>query len=693
MKKTKKLVLKIPHAASKRGSSNVDFGFLEPWLGKSRAQKFARAIQMICEGGKSANHAYNVRKVLQLWKVIAPAGPAYLAGASASEAHEEEILKLRLSFYQAKHDQGRKFSTSNNAWRAFLKLLNMLAALKEVPRLNYIKRFPSVPGVDALQVREGARAKVVEEHFYPSSLSHEMDAFHTGVIVPISLSLTDAEYLEAYEKRLGDALGRIRHAAICEIDCLVSSYNEGAELIASTDYEHIRRIVSSPTKHPLKNTDPENGLHFFREDRGHPNLLGNLLAIVENEMGGIPTSRVRERKDKAGARVQTIASGSHPHWHYISHYGKNRLLPYLGILTSRTMVPFLVLILLEHPRITVSALLRARFPDENSVETLLIPDLDEEEAGVELEKPRARKFKSMRLTSLSKPAVNHLIKLTGKARERLKGSSAPEDREDAKSLWVGIHMIDYRVMRISEKQLTTSFRVDPKFRAQTDLERATRLVTFADTHFQGDAWRETITLKSLRVSAGVYSFVKGGGDIVTAAKTLGHKNTGTTINHYVPRQLQIAIYEHKIRRHQNLLMVLSSMNQAEMLEYSDFDSTESLHSFLSSIAPALDQLRASKNAEEAGSASSAPPDGRLVVHADPYTMAVAMLYKEHVASWPDFALDRPDSRSGVTPRAWSLLVESLEADLPDSMYHLTTLVSNAATYRDKLRSLIRFPGY
>ncbi|MGK9983409.1 hypothetical protein O6217_23955, partial [Salmonella enterica subsp. enterica] len=78
------------------------------------------------------------------------------------------------------------------------------------------------------------------------------------------------------------------------------------------------------------------------------------------------------------------------------------------------------------------------------------------------------------------------------------------------------------------------------------------------------------------MSVGVLEYLQSGGDLVAAARAFGHRNIRTTIAHYIPEALRLAIHERQIRRHQNILITSAVSDSDSLLKMTDFRTLEEL---------------------------------------------------------------------------------------------------------------------
>lgn len=575
------LRIQLQHKATKAGYANMDLAFLIPWLGSALAAGIARSFESYAAAQQSGSSSYSIRSVLRLWA----ASHADVGKWPTTEVEVASTLPaLRERYFRSEFERGVALTSINNSWSRFLGFLKFAAAAGLMPSADFVRIASMLPKAMVMTDPEEARKGNGNQALRPKKMIIDEDAFHRDLIIPVSLTLTDEAYIEEYESRLSNALESIRNAALIEIAEFRAKAEKGKELISRGSYKKAVDIFRDENGRrrsgPNKYFDPANGLHIFNPKGGHPNALQNLLLLITHEMSGIPKTRLKTVWRK-GAYREELVHRDRGHWAFVREFGKNNLLPYLGILNARTLVPYIVLLLLEHPQLTVSALLRARLSGDGSSPALLAPsDSPDSNDRLTLLKPRARAYKSVVLTELSQKLIGEIREWTKPVREAL----IDEGRHmDAQYLWVGIHGSDYRLMRYSEKILASNVRQPVKFRSLGDKKRANRTVSFVDTHPSLEAWRETLTLKSLRVSKGVLVFVETQGDLVATARAFAHKTIQMTLDHYLPKPFQRAIFDRQIRRHQNLLVSLAMLESDQLLQSTDFANHDELHAFFASM--------------------------------------------------------------------------------------------------------------
>jgi hypothetical protein len=291
-----------------------------------------------------------------------------------------------------------------------------------------------------------------------------------------------------------------------------------------------------------------------------------------------------------------------------------------------------------------------------------------------------------------------VILWTHKLRQRLRDQGR---LEDSRSLWLTMSSVDFSIRRVMPRRIRATFRCGDHLRTLGSRPNAVRTTTFVERNrAQLAPWADTATLKGLRVSQGVLEYLRSEGNLRHAATVFGHQRIQTTIDNYIPRQIQELVYERQMRRHQNLLIVTATADRSYLLDVTDFTTTEELHAFLGSLFPdhakwslreLIKEARARLRSEVRSPTSASEPANRALLLNDPGRLAVAFLYSERTRDLTSTALDTRDSETGTTPRMWRDLVEALRLPLPDSWHEIRQLAAKALALADTYRTRLSFP--
>lgn len=690
------------------GYCKVNVSFLDQHLSPDLAKAWQQALQRYANGYDRPTSVYWVLRVLRLWFGLSKRQRDRYQYPPVSPDRASSLIKdLRRAHYEAGAEKHKAFPTINGEWGCFIQFMRRAERAQLFPSLRWDSSAYGPISYQKIRPSRDTARTLNELSLVPKSMDKGLDSYNAELLEPISLSLSDEEYLIDYERRLGVALDSFHQCAVRDFESLKTKYEEGLKLVAGSKYSEIMHLLGTRRDRDGKirvnggYIDPTNGKHFFRESDGHPDLLANLLSVVHHEMGDIPTP-YQSSKGGGGERLM-----GPPHWVYVTYYGKNRLIPYMGLLTADSAITLIVLILLEHPNINVESLMRAEISGRDG-RTIVLNDAGENGGALRLtvNKPRARSQKHAILSPLVHEVVAHVLKWTAPARKQLrKDGRVAESRR----LWIGIELNTYDLTAFTPLGLRRSFRPDSTRWRKSDSAYSTRTSHFLQRHPELKPWAEKATLRSLRVSKGVLRWLRGGGDAVAAASVFGHRQVSTTLTCYVPKALQAVMYERHVRRHQNLLIAAASATRPYLLQATDFGSTSELHHFLASL---LKQSGHENHSEEdtllgrvrsileppatpTQNNNSAESIGRqrVLIYNDPERLAVAFLYREFLLNAPTRILDTPDVATRTTPRMWLDIASALQGELPDAMHELRELVGNAQCEADRLRGRIHFPAY
>jgi hypothetical protein len=700
-------VVCVKNKHARTGVTKVKVEFLGEVLLPHLASLWQQEIQRYANCYSQPSEVYWLIHVLQLWFSLSVRQKSRFPPPPVPSSIASSLIKnLRRVHFETGAKKRKAFSTINGEWSCFIKFMMRASRTRLFPSLRWnSSAYGPLPAAKVRPSRDTART-LNDLTLVPKSMDREEDSYNSELLEPISLSLADDEYLLEYERRLATAIETFQDCARRDFEELKEKFEHGRQLVAESKYHEIMRQLNERRDRRGRirvaggYIDSAHGKHLFRESDGHPKLLQNLLAVVHYEMDGVPIS-YQTSKGGGGERIQ-----GPPYWVYVNYYGKNRLIPYLGLLTADSAIALIVLILLEHPNINVESLMLAQIAGRDG-RTIILNEAGENGEAIRftVDKPRALSQKHAILSPLAQDVIAHVLKSTAPVRKKLRAEGRTAE---ARFLWVGVKLNNFELAAFLPTALRRAFRPDAKPWRKSDWRFATRTSHFLHRHFKLRPWAEHATLRSLRVSKGVLRWLRSGGDPVASAMEFGHK-VPTTITCYIPKPLQAVMYERQVRRHQNLLIAAACANRPYLLRATDFSTTGELHRFLRSlfakddvamesrgnvllerIRNILDPSPAKPRNEQSNPATKRR---RVVINNDPTRLAIVFLYREVMLSAPTKVLDTPDVTTRTTPRMWLDLASALQVPLPDALHELRELVRTARDEADRLRGSIRFPAY
>lgn len=680
-KKKSGLELKVRNDCRKSGYTVVRFDFLSDWLGED-AVPFLKGISRFSRRYSSAAPTYAIRRVLQHWASIHKKRRWKNPKDTDLEEFKDQLSAIRESFYADETAKGLALTTTTNKWSSFVMLIETLSVASVIPRV-VIGAYVQAPSSSDIITKRHSVADGAVVISVPQSFRPDKNSYNDDLLESISISASDDKYLDEYIARINRALNTIKSCALDDFNLLKEKHAEGKALIEKTGCGYLKEIEENPRL--MRYMDFSIKHHYFSVDGGHPNLLGNLLSVVHYEMKGIPKPH---RKFEANSRRAISNSGNY-HWEYVARYGKNKLIPYLGVMNSEAAAICMLLIMLEHPKFNSTSLYRARVEDADGF-SVLLSSADGDKLRLTVKKPRVQEEKSEILSDLAKDVLTKVMEWTAPIREELRKQGRAEE---ASFLWVGISSLNYDLKAFSEKALVGALYTNPIWRSRGKEEFSTRVYSFVERHPALKPWRDKINFKAIRVNVGVATYLNTNGDLVATAKAFGHKSIQTTINNYIPLALQHAVYERQIRRHQNFLITSALNEESEMLKVSDFRTVEQLHEFLKSTNNYLFESELANQVNLASEPSTIDKSSlsRLVIANDPEALAIAMLYRDALDKATASFINRRDSLTGVAPKFWMEFIDAVMAPLPISMSDLSNLVKKALLKKAIMSTVIVLP--
>lgn len=677
---TDPFLLPVKNISRKSGVSVVDLRFLRDWLGPS-SDRFLEAIRRNGRRYIAAQTTYSSRRVLKKWAEVCVAKKWTLPSIEMQEEElRQQLSRLRETFFSDEVKAGNALTTAGNHWDQFTRLLDDLAATKALPPIaRSDSRIASPSAKLLLADRTAAASSAVSVSTAPRNLNVAQDSFNDDLLEPISILASDDEYLEEYQKRLEHSIDTIRACALRDFEELERKHQEGKELISQFDPSLLKKFKGSRR---LRFIDQATGKSLVKAADGHPDVLKTLLGMVVHDMGGIPHPHFYY----CSKTEKRYVGDGWPYWYAIQRYNKNKLLPYLGIMSSEAAGICMLLIMLEHPKFNATSMYRARITREKSGQSCITTSGLTKEGSLRfaVAKPRAEEDKSEELSELAKRVLARVVEWTQPVRDALRKAGSDDE---AAMLWVGMSGRSYRLIHFSEKAIFGAVSGNTQWRKYGKTANSNRATAFLNRHPELAPWADKVTFKSIRVNLGVLVYIQSNGDLVAAARAFGHNNVATTIGNYIPNALRFAIYERQIRRHQNRLLAGAVELEQDRLKVMDFRTIEELHRFLASLRDSHD----SDAPEPSRERQSNPAGSRLVICDDPDAFAIAMIYRDKLKAATARFLDRPDSVTGLKPRFWCEFVDAVVKPLPLAMSPIAALVRKASERKASLEATVALP--
>ncbi|AIY65748.1 hypothetical protein [Pseudoalteromonas piratica] len=585
--------------------------------------------------------------------------------------------------------------TRNNYWMAFRRYIEF--AMQE----KVIAKGLIPPGNKKLNNRNVTRKNQLIEKL------NSDEPIDNKTIINISLSRTDDEYLDELEQEFRAVKNAFLNAALREINEIKEQYLKGERLANEVSWSNLstKLINADLNGKPFHDTDTNCKLHLFRPT--HPKFIQNSLCYILNKHDGLFLGYENCGLDLSpDLALQYLATNA--------NVIKNTEWDgYLGRVTSRTLVPFFVYLLVKFPNYRMYSLLNAEIESEpESSTTLTSVGEDNDVLRFTIDKARAHEEKSGYLDKESQEILNLLIDLTTPFRNKLKHDNNPK----YKKLWLVVNGGDsFGVPRpMNHKSLRRTFGLNARHIKSGKLARNDLAVannSFLASHSALKNYIDTATINKLPPIEGILTWFDSLGDSAKAATVLGNTKK-VTMDSYIPKPIQYLMNVRIIRRFQNLIICAATAGKDYMLEAVDFSTTKELHAFLADML--LGEPEGAKDAQHTLTIKQIL-NQKLNIHGNNAeqleksldlcgktkqvkvsisidSLAALFLYEEHIFA-NDISLS--PSQDTTCPTFWRDLAKTLHRLLPEhpSNRELSYIYHQSLIRTDELRDKVTFPKF
>lgn len=511
---------------------------------------------------------------------------------------------------------------------------------------------PRMKEVDQIEKNSSFNISIVGEK-EPYKVTHK-DSLD-GLIVPVSLSRTDVEYLDELYYDIERKRNKLH-------DCLTSYWKHirahfllGRELMKEIDIESIKKRIKNEDFYDFV-PNPQKNLHAIKKhfaNLANKKSLGTLLFCFRHKFGYAkfgssgscvpPHSTIFNSQD---LYVNLMPKGYLEVEDFSLIRNFNRM---LGCLDLRDISFITALLMMENPKFTVHALFDSKVEDKSGKQILSVGEHD---ISFTVNKQRAKSLKKESLSNLSLEIISTLMDMR---KDNL--NNIPKE-------------ISKRLFIIRSAQLGLI--------APTP-QTATRFISGADHNNVEQAWlgsyfpslekagikRDTINHKKIRATEGVLEFFRTG-SVKAVARKLGN-SPRVALQHYLPKPLIAAYNTRQVRRFQNLIIVAACANEDYLLEAVDFNNLSELHNFIHDMLeldvngtnPLLNCLR-----ENMGSEQSLR-EGDLIANISEKSLSYLYAYNM-VAEQCNISADslaQKDIKTGLSPISFISLSKYLKVIL------------------------------
>ena len=332
----------------------------------------------------------------------------------------------------------------------------------------------------------------------------------------------------------------------------------------------------------------------------------------------------------------------------------------LGNLSSLDIAACSALLTMQNPMFTPHALLYAKINDKHGKPYL---ELDNSGQSFRIEKARAKAMKESSLDDLSIDIIKTILEMTSAIRKHFLAQNSLFSDYVFIQHENGIHDVP-RQNHIMKKLTGSAKRQD----------KGLAIYDYFPELIKAGLSNGTISYTKIRSTEGVLEWFRTG-SIRAVTRKLGNTQQ-VVMTHYLPKQLLASWNTRIIRRFQNMWLTVAAANEDFLLEITDFNTLDELHSFLADMlsqhAPTSSLLaeelhkRFSSRLDKSGSKNKASINSRLAIPISKNTLAALYLYHDAAlqSGVHPSVLAKPDKITGLIPSQFISLAELLRSQLP-----------------------------
>lgn len=569
------------------------------------------------------------------------------------------VLVLRLfTFNLTDTNQQGGARARARRWSTYLNTLLTNLKDAEIIPLDVV-----IPSADAKKVRSLAKdlpilGQIGKRIVDPAEPTQKL-------LVDISFGMTDADYLEAVERKCRLLVGVIKDVSLKHWTEFIDDAERGRQMAAQVTDDDIDLAIAEQRYGEPISIPGKNGQHFTKyTSPSHPNGVHWALAIVRHalrtssEIHCVTSAALRRSPffNKSifkgtgtdGAKISycalnSLTSMASTPWEYLTSAA--RFYRFSGLLSPLDMAAACLLLTIEHPQFTAESLQNAKLLNVRGKPRLVLTD-NNGHSIFYVDKPRAGKLKSATLSELAQKVLSDVVRCTAPVRDLLKRAGDKTWRY----LFLGIAWRGYAPGVLSA--------LDARANVLNADQNGLSLTKLYPALEQNGLGSGCFDYRRLRNTMGIIRWFETG-SILEMSRKLGNTRK-VALNNYLPPTLLHAWNTRIIRRFQNTLIVLAAHDEPYMLDVTDFSNLADLQHFIAQLIldyPAKTSPLGNEVQRRLGAipfTPSAPPvslPGFLNIRLTPKSLAHLYAFRDlALKTLSDEQQDKVDTLSGLSPR-------------------------------------------
>lgn len=487
------------------------------------------------------------------------------------------------------------------------------------------------------------------------------------LLVSINFGITDADYLDAVEKKCRHLVLVIRDTCLAHWDGLVRDGETGRQQAKQVTDAEIDEAIATG-RYGVPRPKGGNQTHYASPTlpQGHAWALAFVRRTLADatDIGCVSLDILRaspffqkrllctNRANESYTALDALTAMTQEAWQALPIPA--RFYRFAGLLSNLDAAAACCLLSIEHPEFTSESLKDAKLLNVRGKPYLLLTD-DNDYSIISIDKPRAGQRKSVVLTSVSQELVMDILRWTAPVREVLRRAGDKTWRY----LFVGVTRRNGMNGFLGIVEGTSCYL--------TGGSSSIGLTTLYPELLQNGLSKGSFDYRRLRNTLGVIRWFETG-SILEMSRRLGNTRK-VALEYYLPPALLQAWNTRIIRRFQNTLIVLAAHDEPYLLDVADFSNMGDLQHFIAQLivdypartSPLADEVQRRLGSEQQREAASlALTPGLLNVRLSPRSLGLLYSYSDLALRMlaPD-ELDKVDVLSGLSPRQFTAMATLL----------------------------------
>lgn len=541
----------------------------------------ADLMVLYCEGKRSASYATWVNRI----KITLYAAIEYLCiDCLPTNAQGWRELIKQAYVHTLTSQEKKALSTRVNEWNKnlrpfleFLKERDVIPPHVIIPKMKKIGEVTKNSNFKSTLIGEKQAAEV------------KVDNTINNVLVPVSLSRNDVEYLDEFQfdlKRARDALH----------DCLMKYWKA-----IKTHYDFGQSLLADfPKEHPLLLERYKNGdrydYFYDRNDLGKggkpkpprrrnianpTSLFGSMLFmyVVGSEFNGIfkvhelPKMKLPSSMNSGSMKSDDFVCLPKLDFESTENIDLSHRFDWcFGYLRNADIGCLIALLMMLNPKFTYISLLQAKVKYTDGKPLLELDDLG---VSFSITKARASDMKKEHLDDVSKEILEFLHEIREKHQHLIKNKKQKNflflaySRQTKGLVNPNYGKVSQIITGVEDARLTK--------RGYRTTHLSSHFTSLLDVGLGPGA----LTHSKIRATEGVLEWFRTG-SITSASRVLGNSKK-VALEHYIPEPLIAQYNTRLVRRFQNLFIIAATFEEKYCLEAVDFNSWQEIHRFLITI--------------------------------------------------------------------------------------------------------------